>query len=117
MDIATGFGKSGFQDWVIQRVTAIVLAAYTIFLVAYLIIHSNLTYGEWHSLFSSPWMRYASAISLISLIAHAWIGIWTVTTDYIKPAAIRFPLQVIIILALLGCFLFGMDTLWNFGKS
>lgn len=113
MDIATGFGKSGFQDWIIQRISALILAAYTIFLVSYLVINSNLSYGEWRSVFSSIWMRYASAITLISLIAHAWIGIWTVSTDYIKPVSIRFPVQVIIILALLGFFLFGIDTLWS----
>ena len=36
----TSFGRSGLSDWLVQRVSAIILGAYSIFIVVYLsLIH------------------------------------------------------------------------------
>jgi succinate dehydrogenase / fumarate reductase membrane anchor subunit len=79
----TSFGRSGLYDWLIQRVSAVVLSAYTIFLVVYLVMNPDLTQAQWSELFSQLWMRVFSLITLVSIIAHAWIGLWSVLTDYI----------------------------------
>ncbi len=113
MEIATSFGNSGFQDWVIQRVTALVLAVYVIFMIAFFLTHPHLSYAEWRALFSAACMKYSSIIALLALIAHAWIGIWTVTTDYIKSSLFRLPIQIFFILGLMVCFLYGIDILWS----
>lgn len=114
VEIATSLGRSGLQDWLIQRVTAIILALYTVFLLVYLFLNPKLSYEEWRLLFASDGMRYASFFVLLSLIAHAWIGIWTVTTDYIKPSSLRLGVQLPIIFALLGCLVWGIRILWSF---
>lgn len=113
VEIATSLGRSGLQDWLIQRITAIVLALYLVFLVAFFVENPTVHYAQWRSLFTNPWMRYASLLALLSLMAHAWIGIWTVTTDYIKPAMLRLLIQVIIIFALLAYFVWGLQILWS----
>ncbi len=110
---ATSLGRTGLQDWLIQRVTAMVLAVYSAYLVFYLILHPNLSYSAWHILFSTSGMRYASLLALVSLIAHAWIGFWTVSTDYLKPAFVRLPIQVAVILLLLGNLVWGIQILWG----
>lgn len=114
VEIATSLGRSGLQDWLLQRVSALVLGLYTLFMLAYLFLNPKLSYQEWQLLFSSNGMRYASLFVLLSLIAHSWIGIWTVTTDYIKPASIRLWVQLLIIFALIGCFVWGIQILWRF---
>lgn len=109
----TSFTASGLRDWLIQRVSAIILALYTLFIMGFLLIHPHLTYDQWHALFQYNFMRIISVIVLFSLISHAWIGMWTVSTDYIKLACIRVSLQILGILALLACFIWGIKILWG----
>ena len=110
---ATSLGRTGLQDWIIQRFTAIILAIYTAFLLFYFILNPDLTYDDWQQLFNSEIMQYGSLLALVSLIAHAWIGIWTVTTDYIKHAVLRLLIQVFFLLFLLGNFFWGIQILWG----
>ncbi len=79
----TSLGRSGLADWLIQRVTAVVMAAYTIFIVAYLLLNPELSYAQWAELFSQTWMRIFSFAVVLSIVAHGWIGMWVVLTDYI----------------------------------
>lgn len=113
VEIATSLGRSGLQDWLIQRVTAVILGIYTIFLVSYFLTHPGLSYAEWKHLFSLSTMRYASLLALLSLLAHAWIGFWTISTDYLKPLTLRLCIQVLFILAVFGCLFWGIQILWK----
>jgi len=113
VETATSLGRSGLQDWLIQRATALILAAYTAFLLGYLIMHPSLQYETWRALFFFQPMRYVSLLAVLSLMAHAWIGIWTVSTDYVKPVTIRFFLQAMILIALLGLLLWGIQIIWS----
>lgn len=111
--IATGLGRTGLQDWLLQRVTALILAAYTLFLLLFFIRHHPVSYSAWQQLFEGTWMRFASVLAILSLCAHAWIGVWTVTTDYIKPLMIRLPLQIIVMLSLLYEVWWGIQIVWR----
>jgi succinate dehydrogenase / fumarate reductase membrane anchor subunit len=110
---ATALGRSGLQDWLIQRISAIILAIYTAFLVAYFVTHPALQYEQWHTLFECKVMKYASALALLSLISHAWIGIWTIMTDYIKPRVLRLSIEIFFIIALLVCLMWGIRIIWS----
>lgn len=113
VETATSLGRSGLQDWLIQRITAIILAIYTVFLIIYFVTHPTLQYEQWRALFDFNLMKYSSLLALLSLILHAWIGIWTVITDYIKPLLLRLSIQIIIMLALLACFVWGIQIIWR----
>lgn len=84
----TSFGRTGVHDYVVQRVSAVVLLAYVVFLVGYILMADGLTYVEWRSLFAETWMRVFSLFALLALIAHAWIGMWTIGTDYLTTFAL-----------------------------
>jgi succinate dehydrogenase / fumarate reductase membrane anchor subunit len=78
----TSLGRNGLSDWIIQRITAIILLAYTVFL-GYFLSTPEVTYAEWKELFSQTWMRIFSLSALLSIVMHAWIGMWAISTDYL----------------------------------
>ena len=80
----TSFSRSGLSDWVVQRVTAVILAVYTVVLVGFLIINGELTYSQWKGLFDQTWMQIFTLLAVLSICAHAWVGMWTIGTDYIR---------------------------------
>lgn len=103
----------GLRDWTIQRVTAVIVATYTIGLMAWLIAHPGLSYAEWHNLFAQSWMKVATIMAVGAILSHAWIGIWTIFTDYVKCAILGGALNVIVFLSLIACFIWGVMILWG----
>lgn len=117
----TSFGRSGLYDWVIQRVSAVVLAAYTIFLVAFILLTPEMGYEQWKDLYSQLWMRVFSLMALISMVAHAWIGLWAVLTDYLttrlmgtKGTVLRVLAQMVLGVVALTYTVWGIEILWGF---
>ncbi len=109
----TSLTGNGLKDWLIQRVTAVYFAVYAIFLFGFLFLHPGLNFEQWHALFANPVFQIATAIGLFALTLHAWIGIWTVTTDYINCTAIRLSIQLLVVLWLLSQFIWGLMIVWG----
>lgn len=117
----TNFGRSGLSDWLIQRVGAVIMAAYTIFLTVYLVIHPELNFEQWTNLFSHLWMRVFSLLTLLSFISHAWIGLWSVVTDYLterllggKATVLRLIVQIVLGGICVTYLVWGIEILWGF---
>ena len=91
--------KSGLRDWLVQRVTAVIILVYTLTLALMLFYGTPL--AHWRSLFSTTWMQVVTLIVLLSVCWHAWIGLWTVLTDYVHHRLTRHLLELIIIAAML----------------
>ncbi len=108
-----GVNHQGLRDWVLQRVSAILMAIYSIGLLAYVGCHAGLSYADWHGLFSMMWMKVATMLVLVGLLYHAWIGIWTIFTDYVKPFVVRSILDVLVLIMLAACFFWGLLILWS----
>ena len=109
----TNFSRSGLSDWLIQQVSAVILALYALLMVGYFLLHPGLDYVTWHGFFSQTWMRIFSLLAFIALAAHVWVGVWTVITDYIKPIGIRFAAQIVLILAIFVFLVWGVQILWG----
>ena len=117
----TSFGRSGLYDWLIQRVGAVVLTAYTIFLVVYIALNPDLDFAQWSALFNQLWMHIFSLLALISFITHAWIGLWSVLTDYLtnrllgaKATVLRVVAQMVLGVAAVTYLVWGVEILWGF---
>ncbi|MFO7787981.1 MAG: succinate dehydrogenase, hydrophobic membrane anchor protein [Halospina sp.] len=109
----TNLGRTGAYDWLMQRVSAVVLALYTLFLTGFVLGSSDLDYAQWAGLFDQMWMRIFSLLALISLGIHSWVGLWTITTDYIKPTALRFVVQAGCGLIMFVYLVWGVEILWG----
>lgn len=114
----TSFGRSGLSDWLIQRVSGVILLAYFIFIVA--AVAGGVDYVSWKALFSQVWVKVFSLMALLSLAAHAWIGLWAVLTDYLTERlmgttgnVLRISLQLLISLALFIYVVWGVQILWG----
>jgi len=116
----TNLSRSGLYDWMAQRVSAVVLAAYFIFLIGYLAANPGIGYAQWHGLFAHNAMRIFSLLALVALGAHAWVGMWTIATDYLTPmalgksaTAVRFLFQAVCGVAMFAYFVWGVQILWG----
>ena len=114
----TSFGRSGLSDWLLQRVSGVILLAYAICLGGTLVIGVN--YAQWQAMFASTGMRVFTLLAILSLAAHAWIGMWCVLTDYItvrligpKATAIRIFFQLAMIAITLLYVVWAIDILWG----
>jgi succinate dehydrogenase / fumarate reductase membrane anchor subunit len=113
-------GRSGLSNWLLQRVSALIMSAYLIFMLAYFFVNPSPSYTQWSELHSSLAMRIFSLVTILSIAAHAWIGIWCVLTDYItvrligpKATPIRMFLQLAMIAVILFYVVWTLDILWG----
>jgi len=103
----------GMIDWLAQRVTAAIMAVYTLILVAVFFANRPISYGVWRDLFSQGAFRVATLIFAVCLAWHAWVGVRDILMDYIKPTAIRLGLQILVLLTL-GVYLgWTVQILWR----
>ncbi len=103
----------GLRDWLMQRITAVLMAVYCVSIFAYLLVQPHLDYNVWTGLFSSQTVRTFTLLFLLSLFYHAWVGIRDIVMDYVKPAGIRFVIHVLVILALLLYAIWSVEILWG----
>jgi succinate dehydrogenase / fumarate reductase, membrane anchor subunit len=103
----------GFGSWLAQRLTAAVMAFYTlIFAVGVLLAHPT-RYAAWRGLFAQGWMKFATLIFFLSLSYHAWVGMRDILMDYVKPAGLRLLFHTVVVLLLIGCAGWALQILWR----
>jgi len=109
----TSLTGNGLRDWFIQRVTAVAIGVYTIFLLGFFIKNPNLSFTQWQEFFSCKAMQIAGTLVVVSIITHAWIGLWTVCTDYIKCVWIRTSVILFLLLAEAILLVWGLKIVWG----
>lgn len=117
---ATSFSRNGLSDWIIQRVSAVILGLYFLWMVGWLLSQPSVTYDVWHDFMTSTGMRIFSLLALLSLAGHAWVGLWTIVTDYLTtrhagPSAnvMRLLAEVAFGIAIFVYVVWGIQILWG----
>ena len=110
--IVTG-AHYGLRDWLAQRITAVIMAVYSVIAVIVLITSKNITYVVWRDLFAQGWMRVATLLFMASLAWHAWAGVRDILMDYIKPAGLRLTLEVLVLLTIAAYVGWTIQILWR----
>jgi succinate dehydrogenase / fumarate reductase membrane anchor subunit len=114
VDNVLSLSSRGLRDWLIQRVTAIIIGIYALVVVGFLLLHPQVLFDEWQMLFSFNAFKIFSFLVLFSIVLHAWIGMWTVFTDYIKCSYFRLCLLVLVAILFFCCLAWGVVILWGF---
>ena len=103
----------GLGSWLAQRITAVVMAVYSVILLVVFMTGQPITYGVWKDLFAHGWMRVATLLFAVSLVWHAWVGVRDIVMDYARHDGLRLGLQVITILLLAGYLGWTVQILWR----
>ena len=102
----------GTRDWLAQRITAAIMAVYTLLALAIMPSRAS-SYEAWKALFAQGWMRIATLLFLASLAWHAWVGVRDILMDYIKPDGLRLTMQVGTLLLLAVYVGWTIQILWR----
>lgn len=104
----------GLKDWLAQRVTAIVMALYTVILLAAFLTGNDFSYEGWAGMFAQQWFKIATFVTLLALFYHAWVGMRDIWMDYISMSVVlRLTLQVATLLWLIACACYAAQILWR----
>ena len=73
----------GLRDWLVQRVTAVVMAVYAVLTLVMLLAKGPSDHASWKAMFVPQWWRLATLLFLLSVFWHAWIGVRDILMDYV----------------------------------
>lgn len=117
---ATSLTRSGISDWLVQRVSAYILGIYFVVVLGFLACNPGLGFEQWHAFMTALPMRVFTLLALLALVGHAWVGMWTVFTDYVttrqmgdRATFVRVVLLVGMVLANFVFLIWGIQILWG----
>lgn len=96
---------TGLRAWWVQRVTAVYMLLFLMFLLAHFMLDRPTSYLAWHAWVMSPVVSTTAFVFCCALLAHMWVGVRDVILDYGKPPAVR-----VAALALVGIGLIGLGA-------
>jgi len=103
----------GLRDWLAQRITAVLMALFTVVLLVQVLLPGEMGYDKWAGIFAAQWMKFLTFTVIVALAYHAWVGVRDIWMDYIKPVGLRLALQVATIVWLVGCAGWAVQVLWR----
>jgi len=106
----SGRRAAGLKAWVYQRITAVYLGGFLLYMVGFFIISPPSSYEMWRSWVAQPHVSMALQLFFISLLLHAWVGIRNILIDYVHPFELRFVLLTLTGLGLLACGVWSLQV-------
>lgn len=103
----------GLRDWLVQRVTAVVIALWIVLLLGALLWSGGFDQAGWRALWASTAFRLVSFLFVVSVLWHAWVGVRNILMDYVKPALLRLSIQCAVIAALVVYLGWTIQILWG----
>ena len=102
----------GLGDWLVQRFTGVIMAAYTVGILAVLLFHAPASWTDWKGLFAGSFVRIATMLFFLALLYHAWVGMRDIFMDYVKGTGLRLTLEFLVAVALVFYLVWSASILW-----
>ena len=93
----------GLRPWVIQRISAVLLALFIVYVAVCLSRASDINYEAWMAWLLCPLNTILFGLFSIALLFHAWVGMRDVVLDYIHHVLLRIVFLTIFAGTLIGC--------------
>ena len=93
---------SGLPAWLVQRLSAVFMLSFIVFVLAHFLVDPPRSYEAWRSWVASPGVCMAAVLFVTALLTHAWVGLRDVTLDYVAPLAARVATLSLIAAALVA---------------
>ena len=106
----------GVGDWLLQRLTAVVMAIYTMVVFIGVMLGPPRSYAEWKEFFSPALFRVATMLFVAALLYHAWVGMRDILMDYLHSTSVRLAAQSAVGLFLLFYLIWTASILWGLSK-
>ena len=103
----------GLRDWLAQRITAVLMALFTVALMVQFLMPGELGYDHWAAIFAPQWMKLLTFVTIVSLAYHAWVGMRDIWMDYVQAVGARLTLQVMTLVWLVACAGWAIQVLWR----
>ena len=103
----------GLKDWLLQRLTAVLMAVYTLLLLGIALWNGGYDYALWQSLFGNGVFLTATFLFMAALLFHAWIGLRDIYMDYVKSVGLRLALQFVSVAVLIAYLGWTIQVLWG----
>jgi len=103
----------GLGNWLLQRLTAVVMAVYTIGFLACILWHVPANQADWKAIFGGGVGRLATIIFFVALLYHAWVGMRDILMDYVKATWLSLALQMAVALSLIAYLVWAASILWG----
>ena len=103
----------GLRDWLAQRITAVLMALFTVALMVQFLMPGELGYDHWAAIFAPQWMKLLTFVTIVSLAYHAWVGMRDIWMDYVQAMGARLTLQVMTLVWLVACAGWAIQVLWR----
>ena len=76
--------------WNTQRYSSLIILAYLIYIMSFIVSSDEINFFDWSNFFLSFEVRFLTSIVFMMIVIHAFIGLWTVGTDYLTTRTLGF---------------------------
>lgn len=106
---------SGTYQWVYQRISTILIIAYTIVYLSLIISMESHDFITWTSIHEQTWFKVYSTITLLVVMINSLLAGWQIGTDYtqkIPMAGFATIFHSFYVIASVGILGLGLYILW-----
>ncbi len=107
----------GLKAWLWQRISAVYLALFFVYLLVQFYLYPFTEYSAWHEWIARPLVGTAFAGFILALLVHLWVGLRDIVLDYIHPLGLRLTVMIIIAFILIGSGFWSMQVLILAGRA
>lgn len=108
-----GGAHRGLDMWLLQRASALYMAAFLLVFLILLAVSGPRGYATWHGLFVPKLMKLGALLFVASLLVHAWIGLREIFIDYVHFLVPRLALYLAFGSLYLASLVWTVDILWS----
>lgn len=108
---------AGLHPWMLQRLSALYLATYSIYLLLHFACQAPADFQAWHLWVATPAVSISAALFFLALLLHVWVGLRDILMDYVHTLALRLSLTAVLLLGLVACGLWALRILWQAGYA